>query len=92
VKRLIHRRLVNKMMNAYVNWHEACLRVTDAYRCWASTTGPSAAFTFCRYTAALEQEERAAEAYARVVQRVSRLTLGRNRSRAVGAGATGARG
>jgi hypothetical protein len=84
--------MVNKMMDAYVNWHEACLRVTDAYRSWASTTGPGAAFTFCRYTVALEQEERAAEAYARMVQRVSRLTLGRHRSRALGAGAAGAKG
>jgi hypothetical protein len=73
MKKLIHRRLVDKMVDAYVNWREACLLVTDAYRSWARTTGPAATFAFCRYRAALEQEERAAEVYARMVRRVSRL-------------------
>jgi hypothetical protein len=73
VKKLIHRRLVDKMVEAYVNWREACLLVTDAYRSWARTTGPGATFAFCRYRAALAQEERAAEIYARMVRRVGRL-------------------
>jgi hypothetical protein len=89
MKGLIHRRLVDKMMDAYVTWHEACLRVTDAYRSWAGTTGPGASFAFSRYRAALEQEERAAEVYARMVERVSRLTTDRTPFRALGAGAVG---
>jgi hypothetical protein len=86
MKRLIHRRLADKMMDAYVTWHEACLRVTDAYRSWTSTTGPSATFAFVRYRVALEQEERAAEVYARMVERASRLTTDRSPFRVLAPG------
>jgi hypothetical protein len=73
MRRLTNRRLADKVVDAYVNWREACLLVTDAYRSWARTTGSASTFAFCRYRAALEQEERAAEIYARLVRRVSRL-------------------
>ena len=35
-------RLVDSMISAYVDWREACRLVHDAYRSWASATGPRA--------------------------------------------------
>ena len=45
----------------------------DAYRSWASATGPRARAAFWRYTTALDAEERAAEVYESLVRRVGRL-------------------
>jgi hypothetical protein len=73
MNRLRHKRLVDRLVDAYVSWREACLRVSDAYGSWMSETGPGVSSAFGRYMAALEQEERAAEAYARLVRRASRL-------------------
>ena len=63
-------RLVDSMISAYVDWREACRLVDDAYRSWASVSGPSARAAFWRYTAALDAEEWAAELYANLVRRV----------------------
>jgi hypothetical protein len=63
-------RLVDTMISAYVDWREACRVVHDAYRSWASATGPSARVAFWRYTAALDAEEWAADVYASLVRRV----------------------
>jgi hypothetical protein len=51
-------------MEAYVDWREACLRVSDTYCSWSRATGRSAGVAFARYVAALDREERAAEMYA----------------------------
>ena len=69
----IQKRLVDKLMEAYVSWREACLRVSDAYRSWASETGLGATSAFGRYMAALDHEERAAEIYAGLVRRAGLL-------------------
>ena len=66
-------RLVDRMLSAYVDWHEACRLVHDAYRSWASATGPRARVAFWRYTAALDAEEWAAEVYASLDRRVGDL-------------------
>jgi hypothetical protein len=55
-------RLVDRMISAHVDWREACRLVHDAYRSWASVTGPRARVAFGRYAAALDVEELAAEA------------------------------
>ena len=47
-------RLVDTMIDAYVDWREACRLVDDPYRSWRSATGPRAAYW--RYTAALDAE------------------------------------
>jgi hypothetical protein len=65
-------RLVDRMISAHVDWHEACRLVNDAYGSWVSAAGPRARVAFWRYTAALEAEEWAAEAYASLVRRVER--------------------
>jgi hypothetical protein len=70
---LSHKRLVDGLIDAYVSWREACLRVSDAYGSWASETGLGATSAFGRYMAALDHEERAAEVYARLVRRVGEL-------------------
>ena len=66
-------RLVDRMIGAYVDRREACRLVYDAYRSWASATGPCARVAFWRYTAALGADERAAEVYAGLVRRVGHL-------------------
>jgi hypothetical protein len=70
VNRLSQKRLVDKMIDAYVDWREACRSVNAAYRCWGSASGPSATLAFGWYYMALDREERAAEVYARLVRRV----------------------
>jgi hypothetical protein len=66
-------RLVDRTIGAYVEWREACRLVHDAYRSWASATGPHASIAFSRYNAALDAEEWAAEAYAGLVRRAGHL-------------------
>ena len=63
-------RLVDRIISAFVDWHQACRLVNDAYRSWVSVTGPRARVAFWRYTAALDAEESAAEVYASLVRRV----------------------
>ena len=73
MNKLSKKRLIDRLMEAYVSWREACLRVSDAYDSWASGTGPGATSAFGWYMAALDQEERAAEAYAGLARRPGRL-------------------
>jgi hypothetical protein len=67
------RKEVDEMMEAYVDWHEACLVASDAYRSWSSATGLDASVAFGRYVTALDREELAAAIYAGLVRRVGRL-------------------
>jgi hypothetical protein len=86
------RKQVDKMMDAYVDWHEACLLVSDAYRIWSSATRPYVTTAFGWYMTALDREERAAEIYARLVRRVGELaTRGHSPVPKLGAPASGAR-
>jgi hypothetical protein len=73
MNKLRHKRLVDRLIDAYVSWREACLRVSDTYGSWASGTGPDATSAFGWYMAALDQEERAAEVYAGLVRRAGQL-------------------
>jgi hypothetical protein len=70
------RKQVDKMLDAYVDWHEACLLESDGYRNWSSATGPDVTAAFVGYMTALDREERAAEIYARLVRRVGDLATG----------------
>ena len=70
---LSRRRLVDKLVEAYVDWLETCARVDDAYRSWASETAPRDGVAFGLYMAALDKEEQAAEVYAGLVSRVDGL-------------------
>jgi hypothetical protein len=73
MNKLSHKRAVDKLIEAYVSWREACLRVSDAYGSWASETGPGATSSFGYYMAALDEEERAADVYAGLVRRAGQL-------------------
>ena len=61
-------RLVDELVEAYIDWRETCARVNDTYRSWASETGPCGRAAFGLYTAALDAEEQAAEVYAGLVR------------------------
>jgi hypothetical protein len=60
----------DKTLEAYVDWRESCLLVSDGYRTWSSATGVDVTAAFVRYMKALDREERAAEVYARLIPRV----------------------
>jgi hypothetical protein len=62
-------RPVNRLIEAYVGWREACLIVEDGYASWSRTARPGAPTALLRYCAALDAEEHAAEAYARIFSR-----------------------
>jgi hypothetical protein len=66
-------RLVDKLLEAYVDWRESCAWANDAYRLWASEAGPRRRVAFGLYMAALDAEEQAAEVYAGFVRRVEEL-------------------
>jgi hypothetical protein len=70
---LSRKRLVDDLVEAYVDWREACARVDDAYRLCVSETGPRGRVAFGVYMAALDEEEEAAEVYAGLVRRADRL-------------------
>ena len=61
MNKLRKKRLVERPMDAYVRWREACLRVSDAYVTWTSERGIRATVAFGSYMAALDREEDAAE-------------------------------
>jgi hypothetical protein len=67
-------RLARTLMTLYVSWREACLRVDDAYAMWGHTGGAAAADAFERYAAALDQEQVAAERFAKLVRHAHTLT------------------
>jgi hypothetical protein len=69
-------RLVDKLVEAYVTWREACAWVNDAYHSWARDPGHGGAIAFGVYVAALDGEEQAAEVYAQLVVRATRLLWG----------------
>ena len=70
---LSQKRQLDKMIDAYVSWREACLLVSDTYDSWTSEAGPDATLAFGRYMSALDREEQAAELYAKLIRRVERL-------------------
>jgi hypothetical protein len=74
---LSHKRVVDRLIEAYVSWREACLQVSDAYCSWASETGRGTV-AFERYAAALDREERAAEVYAALVRSAGQLAWSRH--------------
>ena len=83
---LSEKRLADRLMDAYLSWREACLRVSDAYGYWKRDTELDATIACAVYMAALDQEERAAAEYAALIRRtghhvVSNTTVPRSRLR-----------
>ena len=73
MNKLLKKRLVDRLMDAYVSWREACVRVSNAYASWTSERGIHATVAFGSYMAALDREEDAAEVYASLVRRAGQL-------------------
>jgi hypothetical protein len=73
VDMLSRERLVDQLIEAYVDWRETCARVRDAYRFWEIDSGSYGRIAFGSYVAALDAEERAAEVYAGLVRRADAL-------------------
>jgi hypothetical protein len=69
VDMLSRERLVDQLIEAYVDWRETCARVGDAYRFWAIDGGCGGRIAFGSYVAALDAEERSADVYAGIVRR-----------------------
>src|ERR1700733_7102854 len=76
---LSRKRLIDKLVEAYVDWREACVRVDDAYGACARETGPWGAVAFGLYLATLDAEEQAADAYAGLVRRAEKLPWSQER-------------
>jgi hypothetical protein len=70
---LSRERLVDQLIEAYVDWRETCARVGDAYRFWAIDSGSCSKIAFGFYVAALDAEELSAEVYAGLVRRADAL-------------------
>jgi hypothetical protein len=66
-------RLLDELVEAYVDWRETCAWVDDAYGAWASERRPANGGGFEQFMVALDAEERAAEVYARLVRRAGKL-------------------
>ena len=60
-------RLVDEMLDRYVEWREDATAVDAAYLEWSGAPAHARAWRFSVYMAALEQEEAAANSYADVV-------------------------
>lgn len=69
--RPIDGRLIDDMVNAYVDWREQCRRVRNAYVWWTAARRPDLRLRFAAYLAELDQEDRAIEAYAAAVTRAA---------------------
>jgi hypothetical protein len=78
VDMLSRERLVDQLIEAYVDWRETCARVGDAYRFWAIGSGSGGRIAFGLYVAALDAEERSAEVYAGLVRRADALAWSEN--------------
>jgi hypothetical protein len=60
---------VDATLDAYIEWREECEAVDDAYRRWSAASSDGSALAFAIYVAALDREQRASNAYARLVTR-----------------------
>ena len=78
---LSRERVVDQLFVAYFDWRETCAQVNDAYRFWASETGPRGSVAFAAYTAALDAEELAAAVYAGLCEARRGAALERGPSR-----------
>jgi hypothetical protein len=67
MSRQLDRTLVDRMVEAYVDWREECVGVWGAYERWSSAPVPDRPVAFSAYRAALEREEHASRVYADLI-------------------------
>jgi hypothetical protein len=63
--------LIDAVMDGYVGWREASAAANSAYQGWREAVGAQRAEAFELYQLALDDEERAAVEYARLIARAS---------------------
>jgi hypothetical protein len=64
---------IDEMLERYISWREECCAVRIAYQRWADSGRSERGLAYAGYLAALDREERAAQTYAGLVQRISRI-------------------
>jgi hypothetical protein len=64
-------RLIDDVVNTYVDWREQSERVWRAYRDWSTSAPPDAALRFAAYVAELDREHLASDTYADAVTRAA---------------------
>ncbi|MEA2321139.1 MAG: hypothetical protein QOD81_989 [Solirubrobacteraceae bacterium] len=67
------RSVLDEAMDAYVDWRQQCIAVSNAYAGWTAAQATDAALAFAVYVAALHREERAAQVYGSTIRRVGDL-------------------
>jgi hypothetical protein len=84
MRRRVRNKLIDNVMDAYVDWRQESAQVDYAYRRWsvAESTDPDGLFDV--YTAALDREELASISYAQIIRRTT-VVLARDRRRRVAA-------
>jgi hypothetical protein len=60
---------IDATLDAYIEWREECEAVDAAYKHWSAASADDGALAFAVYVAALDREQRASNAYARLVVR-----------------------
>jgi hypothetical protein len=83
-------KLIDDVMDAYVDWRQESADVESAYRRWSIARSTDPAGAFAAYAAALDREELASLSYAQVIRRTV-LMIARDRRRRTAAGRRRAR-
>ena len=65
--------LVDRFLESYICWREACLDARAAYRDWKMCRPPQRVLAFAGYRAALDREEHAAGIYSDWTERLLAL-------------------
>ena len=65
------RRLGDALIDLYVEWREECLAVQLAYERWHKASKDDRTAAFAAYSAALDCEERAGDAYAALIRQAT---------------------
>jgi hypothetical protein len=63
--------LVDRMMELYCQWREECVRVQAAYEHFSSAATSDRELAFAVYTAALDREGSASDAYAEQIRLIT---------------------
>ena len=74
--RAVHERLADEVIETYVSWREASVAVERSYADWYRTSRDDRRLAHAVHVAALDREERAAEAYREAVEHVVRASGG----------------
>jgi hypothetical protein len=65
----MNEQLVDRALDAYIDWREECAEVWSAYERWVRAPEIDDAGAFAAYRAALDREECASHAYAGLLAR-----------------------